>query len=258
MLTRHVLPRREKTEAANELGTLVHWWKETGDTRPDFAKARDSATLEKKIDKSGVVRDEWWPEGTGVHEYTFALQPSTLELRIHAGPRAQADQWKKSFGYTEWLTGTLDWYEPPGLDDARVDDLKTGAWPVWAKWSKQLRSYALVPWVQEGCPTKWTCRTSITRWPRYPLAGLPTRHWHTLTGFDMMEHLSDVRWTLSHPSEVNVVPADEETGKMSPCSGCECREPFPASEWFTNFWYRTLPHCTEGMMKQIRKAYDGN
>lgn len=212
------------------------------------ASVKDIATLKKKLAQSGTRREDYWDESAGVHEYTFALNATTLELVAHDGPRDGADDWKKSFDYHTWVTGTIDWYE---AGTPRIDDLKTGAFPVWAKDSRQLRTYALVPWVQAGCPFHWEIRVSITQWPRYPLGGQPQRHWHTLTGFDMTEHLDDVRWALAHPNEVNVVPADEESGKLSPCSGCECREPFPASSWMQNFWYRSLPHCFAGTKKLI-------
>ena len=68
---------------------------------------------------------------------------------------------------------------------------------------------------------------------------------------DLAEHLDDIRYTLEHPNEVNVLDLSVKTDKLHPCEGCECREVFPGSDGLQNFWYRTLPHCAPGMVKRL-------
>jgi hypothetical protein len=56
-------------------------------------------------------------------------------------------------------------------------------------------------------PMAWDGLVSITQWPKYPLAGKPVRTSYQLSGFDLLEHLEDLRWAMAHPDEVN---PDEE------------------------------------------------
>lgn len=205
-----------------------------------------------------MLRETWWPMEGGEHEVSFALQLLTLELRVYDGPRSDADAWKKTYG-PEWLTGTLDWLTWGDEEThAHVDDLKTGRWPVDPATSKQLRTYALLPWVKAGCPARhWECIVSITTWEKYPLDAPPSRKWHRLTPMDMMEHLEDMRWVVAHPDEVNPVPIAtvwDPGAAMSPCSFCECRTPYPVAEWMTNFRYKASPHCAAGMLKLIKES----
>ena len=125
------------------------------------------------------------------------------------------DDWKLRFPADKWLTGTIDY-----LRHDRLDDLKTGRWPVSVK-SKQLRSYAMLPWCEAGCPDDWEFLVSITQWPRYPLTGLPTRTYDQVTGGQMKMHLADLRYLVEHPSETN--PTEEG------CLFCDCRPGCP--EW---------------------------
>lgn len=158
------------------------------------------------------------------------------------------------------MTGTIDWYGRL-LGRRWIDDLKTGAFPVNVFTSKQVRTYALVAWFEDGCPFKWECKVSITWWSKYPLDGLPKREFHTLTGFDMMEHLADICWALEHPNEVNPdVPEVDENGKvvlgefgekLPNCSGCPARVAHPGSSWMQNFWNRAMPTCWAGALRLI-------
>lgn len=163
-------------------------------------------------------RDAWWPVGGGgKHEVTFALELFTLELRLHEGLREEADPWKAAYyGKSEWLTGTIDW-----LDGTWVDDLKTGR-EVDVTTSKQLRSYALVPWMLRRRPPGYAGLVSITHWPRYPLTSTPTRTWDVVEGPELKRHLEALRYSATHPRETN--PTEDA------CRFCECKAACP--EWF--------------------------
>jgi hypothetical protein len=217
------------------------------------AQAKHTSTLEKKLGLSGTRREDWWPEDEGEHEVSFAFDPFTLEVTRFAGDRGAADGWKKTFDPRKWVTGSIDW-----LAGAHVDDLKTGDFPVIAATSRQLRTYQCLPWLEAGTPKQWEEPVSITQWPKYPLGGRPKRNWHYLNYFDMHEQLEDLRWTLTHPGEVNVIDTtydeDGRFDKMSPCLFCECREPHPASGWMENWLYRTMPMCMPGLVKRIERT----
>lgn len=275
VLPRPETARREKTQRAADLGTLLHYWKETGDTDPPGADPRDVDTAEKKVLLSSIDRDEWWHHGE--HEVAFAIHLTTLEVQRfvrcdcgepHTRPADDPDAWKKSFG-KEWLTGTIDYLR----DDLGGDDLKTGSWDVEAKGNRQLLSYALLTWVEAGCPTKWEKWWSITTWKKYPLAGLPKRSWWLITGMDLLDHLEDLRWAVSNPSEVNVVDSlcghcggwghssyacqyEYEAGyedELSPCLFCPCREAHPVSSWMTHWLFARFPACLPGLASTAEK-----
>lgn len=240
------------------MGTLCHHYKETGETAGCFPypltkrHVKILEVAERKVFMSGIDRERWWPSDQGKHEVTFAFSPFTYELREYRHDPKNADAWKKQFAAAEWVTGTIDWL---AKRNGRwlVDDLKTGAWPVDPETSKQLRTYAIVVWLLDGRPEDWECDVSITSWPKYPLAGDATRAWHVLTAFDLREHLEDLKWALTHTDYVNPSRYDNsQDGKLPHCAGCECREPVPGiSGWVTHFFYRTMPHCAQGMIKRV-------
>lgn len=193
----------------------MHHWKETEESDPEWADRRDVLCLEKKLIMSGIEREQWWPAASGgLHEVTFAVNLASGEWRMPDG-LIDRDTWKAAFPTTEWLTGTIDWLAPGWLDD-----LKTGHWPVDPVTSKQLRSYALFQWLADGKPDDWGIEATITQWEKYPLHGLPRRSSHQLTTSDMIEHLDDLRWAVSHPGEVN--PTTEG------CMFCDSRPICPA------------------------------
>lgn len=221
-----VLPRvprtpSEKRARAANWGTLVHHWKETGQTDPSWADPRDTATLEKKLVLSGIDRETWWPSGEGRHEVTFALHLYNHELRLYDEKLTAStrDTWKLGFG-PKWLTGTIDWLGNADPTIGYVDDLKTGAWPVDVKTSAQLRAYSLVPWVAAGCPMAWDGIVSITAWPKYRLDGQPSRTSHWLGALDLLETLEDLRHAEENPQQVT--PTDEG------CKFCDCKPLCPA------------------------------
>lgn len=208
-------PRSDKADRAAAFGTLVHHWKETGEEEPQWADDRDLLCLQKKLAMSGVRREVWWP--TGVHEVSFAIDLERAEVTRYTGDKFLRDEWKAKFDPTKYLTGTIDLLDTTG-DAPWVDDLKTGHWPVNPKTSRQLRSYALVPWLEAGSPYSWVCVVTITQWEKYPLAGQPKRKQHIITGFDMLEHLEEVRWAVAHPNEVT--PSEQ-------CRFCDSRPSCP-------------------------------
>lgn len=223
VLIRSARAPSERRDRAAAWGTLCHHWAETGETDPAWADPRDTKCLEKKLVLSGVRREVYWTGG--VHEVTFAINltanefpPIVLRYEMMRNGLAEyptRDEWKAAFPAGEWLTGTIDYLEPDNLDD-----LKTGRWPVDPATSKQLRSYALLPWIEAGMPIKWDIPVTITQWERYPLDGLPVRTTYILTGVDLLDHLEDLRWAAAHPEEVNAT----DDG----CRFCACKPNCPA------------------------------
>ncbi len=247
--------------AAN-YGTIAHRWVETG-RLPDCQRPKsrrkecscDSCTLQKKILLSGIRRRDWWPEGE--HEVTFALELFTLELRYYKGERADANAWKaRYYGKPRWLTGTIDYRSK---DNGRpwVDDLKTGKWPVDYR-KRQLSSYLLPSWVEEGCPYGAYYHRSISQWPRYPLDELPVRKGqaHPLRGSALAIHLDDLRWAAEHPEEVNPEPIYmgpwDPDRPLSVCAFCPCRPVI--HDWLNSYKFRAEQHCTPGIMKRINEG----
>lgn len=218
-----VLPRtREPTEnsiRATNFGTLVHHWKETGESNPKWADPRDIELLDKKLIATDIDREEWWDPAVGEHEFSYALNLKTRELRKYRGARDGADAWKSAFG-PEWLTGTVDWV---GLIDGLpwIDDLKTGRWPVEPT-TKQLLSYGLFDYADRQWHPEYRAYRSITQWPKYPISGHPVRKWGPLmTALDLEEHLDDLVWALEHPTEMN--PGREQ------CKFCDSQDVCPAA-----------------------------
>jgi hypothetical protein len=207
--------KTDKANKAAEWGNLCHRWKETGNTE-------GNKTLNKKLVASAVDREKLWPavdgDTTGGHEVTFSVDLSTLQLRIWSptGSKFSRDDWKLRHPKSRFLTGTIDYlFEVcrKGVELPWVDDLKTGNWPVYPKTSKQLRSYALVPWILSGCETDvWV---SITQWKKYRLDGKPKRSWHLLTSEEIAKHLARIRWAVRHPEIA--IPHEEA------CKFCECK-----------------------------------
>jgi hypothetical protein len=225
------LARRKKADSAAGYGTVVHRWKETG----EIDGGPDGRTLEKKLLLSGTDRGILWSE-PGVHEVTFGIRlHETPFAVVYSGERSGADAWKASWVGTDCITGTVDWL---GNRDGAVwvDDLKTGHWPVDVATSMQLRSYALLPWVEAGCPMDYEVVTSITQWEKYPLSAPPVRTWCTLTGFDLLEHLDRLRWATG----------SDEAVIGDHCTFCDAREPHAASGWMQHYQHRAMPCCARG------------
>lgn len=214
VLPRTPRERPEKTKRAANYGTLVHHWKETGETDPTWADPRDTLVLEKKLVLTGLDAQRGALWSGGEHEVTFEVHLPTGRAARYYGPREGADEWKAARG-REYLTGTIDYL----YDDGGVDDLKTGAWPVDPAESGQLLSYSLLPWLEAGAPLSWCKPVSITQWPKYTLAGFPVRSYHKAMGFDLMDHLDNLR---SAATSDEVTPSDEG------CRFCDCKPECPA------------------------------
>lgn len=206
-------PRSINADKAANWGTLCHLWKETGDTE-------NNKTLAKKLLRSGTNRESLWPKASDSHghECTFSIHLESLQLRVWTpkGSKYPRDHWKRRHPRNTYLTGSIDWLSKvsrKGLPELPwVDDLKTG-YPVIAKRSKQLRSYALVPWVMGDCATDvWV---SITNWPKYPLAGKPKRNWHLLKSADLAAHWQKLKWTINNTHIAK--PSDDA------CRFCLCK-----------------------------------
>lgn len=255
-----MLPRYDQrstiTDDAADYGTLVHWWKETGETAPSWASAADIRLLEEKLALTCVERTRWW-RSAGQHEVSFAIRVADAHLELYRGPRPDAEKWKAKWDPRKYLTGTIDWLWWGASGRAWVDDLKCGKWPVDPVTSAQLRSYALVPWIRAGCPPAFTVTVSITQWPKYPKWKGPVRTPHWLTALDLELHLDDVRYALAHPEEANpeaiyIGPWDPER-PLSVCAFCPCRRPQPYFDSH-NYRWRAEQHCTPGLLKRFEQG----
>lgn len=179
---------------------------------PEWADERDSLLLTKKIEATGIVRADWWPDG-GYHEVTFAVEVFAEGLAEYIGDRAGADAWKKQFDPRRYLTGTIDYWRP-----GWIDDLKTGRWPVHPS-TRQLLSYALYDWLALGRPDSWECERTITQWPKYPIAKPPVRsHGPLMADLDIREHLDNLRYALTH---------DDKNPTEEYCRFCDSRSCCP-------------------------------
>lgn len=172
MLLREETKSERAVEAA-AFGTLAHHWKETGDP----GTGRLATTLKKKIKESGVDRGELWPEG--LHEVPVAYNVLTTEARALVLPvsfEAKTD-WKASFG-AEWVVGTLDFCGSL-LGGPWVDDLKTGREAHWTSYRAQ-QTFYLMAWTLFTEHQLVPGRSTITHWPRYPIAKKPLRYGEVL------------------------------------------------------------------------------
>lgn len=202
---------------ACDYGTMVHYWKEHGIIPPD-ADPKHKALLERKLSFTGDFREKFWPS-TGMHEVTYALNLITLRvLKYQPAADTTADSWKKGFDEAKYLTGTIDY-----VAEDRIDDLKTGAWPVSAEDNKQLKSYATFVWIELGRPHPWSIETSITQWPRYPLKALPRVTSVMVSSLELEEHVDDLRWSVLHPDLLVPDGTDEDH-----CKFCDSRPGCPA------------------------------
>ncbi len=243
------LVRREASDLAAGYGTLAHHWKQHGNTELDGASDTDRDFVERKILLSGIKRDVLWTGGA--HEVTFALGldgsgPYLHNDTVEKYSGLTADAWKKKDEFSgPWLTGTIDY-----LADGWIDDLKCGKWPVDPRTSGQLKSYALFMWFTDRQPFSWDIEVSITHWPKYPIGKKPARTYTTLTGLDMEQHLEALNHAYYHPDEYNPgyrFSYDPDDESPEPCTFCDSREPFPASEWMQHYIHRALPACAKGL-----------
>jgi hypothetical protein len=167
-----VLPRtNEKSERAvqaAEWGTRCHFWKETG----EFGVGREALTLKKKVENSGVRREELWSQG--LHEVPLAYNVETGEARALVVPLHPEEKgsWKTAFG-DSWVTGTAD-YVGFILDGPWVDDLKTGRKVEYVDHRFQQAFYVMT-WGLSQLRELRPGRSTLTHWPKYPLGEKPRR-----------------------------------------------------------------------------------
>src|SRR4051812_46196736 len=97
-------PRSEKADKAAAYGTLVHSWKEDGDTR-------GNKTLIKKLAAVSIDREKLWPTVGNIygHETTFSVHLETLQLRIWSpeGSKYSSEHWKSRHPRHRYLTGSI-------------------------------------------------------------------------------------------------------------------------------------------------------
>lgn len=167
-----MLPRsEEKSERAviaAEWGTAVHRWMETG----ELPKGRIGTTLKKKIVESGVDRGSLWING--LHEVPLAYNIRTRQARALVLPLPDGDKaaWKNAHD-DEWVVGTAD-YVGLLMDTPWVDDLKTGRKVDYIDYRYQQGFYTMV-WTLSQMGELTPARSTITHWPKYPIASKPRR-----------------------------------------------------------------------------------
>lgn len=193
--------KTEQAEKAADWGTMVHRWVQTGEiVGPN---RRMEGDLAKAIEISGIVRDEWWPEG--IHEGAVAV-------RVDGTREASWDDTERD----GWITGHYDfrWWM---LDELWIDELKTGKFyanppagipghhehlevgenrfPQNVR-SPQPKTYALA--LAELLSYDGWVNVSVTHWPRLPLTHrhcLPTREWVQYNNSDLMGHWYELEKT---------------------------------------------------------------
>lgn len=179
----------------------------------------DVLCLRKKLMLSGVKREAWWKKGEGEHELAFAFHIRNHKVLWYKGDKVAGDEWKATFyADKEWITGTADWADSRQVGKVwhfKVDDLKTGRWPVDAVENRQLLTYAMPFWLEHGKPLDCIVVVSITQWPRYPLHGRPKRREWRTDGLTLAMHLVDLQYALDHPEDAN--PSKDN------CMFCECK-----------------------------------
>ncbi len=180
LLLPHLATRSAYADESASWGTFCHSWKETG----EFGKGRSATTLRKKVKESGVKREELWAHG--LHEVPVAYNVLTREARalVVPVPTIQKNAWKASHG-PEWITGTAD-YVGQLLDLPWVDDLKTGR-RVEYDYYKYQQGFYTMAWTLFSMHSLTPARSTLTHWPKYPVAAPPLRFGYVLEPEDMLD-----------------------------------------------------------------------
>lgn len=182
-------------------GNYVHKWVETGEVVNPLATDKYADLLLRKLQQSGTVHGEWWPPGQ--NEIAVAYNVETGQSKAYtsfveqfgASPHMTADEWKASFG-DEWITGTADYYGEI-MDEPWLDDLKTGRLVTFEDYKAQQLFYAAVLGCLEyGRPVE--TRSTLTHWPKYPIAGRPSRFGETFSAQEQTEFLFDLKALRYH------------------------------------------------------------
>lgn len=137
---------------------------------------RDGELLGRKIDKSRISRRQLWPE-EGEHELALALDVISGTVASCVVPtgkekRTYQDDWKAAFD-DRWVVGSLD-FAMELLGRPWVDDTKTGRTVSWNMYAAQQSAYCLMYSLHRYGEIRAT-RSTLTHWPKYPVASPPTR-----------------------------------------------------------------------------------
>lgn len=187
------LPREDRSYGEGAAwGNMVHSWLETG----EYPEGRDGELLKKRVTKSNTDRDKLWPEGE--HEVALAFNLLSETVVRYPNPpllpgttrKQNVDAWKQSFS-NEWFTGSLD-FVGELLDSWWIDDLKTGRDVTWGKYMWQQTSYAIM-WSKYKYGDYISGRSTVTHWPRYPVARPPNRLGSVLDGTWLRNSLDRLR-----------------------------------------------------------------
>lgn len=142
---------------------MVHSWMESGEV---------PSGLKKKLEKSGVSRENLWAEGLFEIPFAYNVITGGVQAMVLPLAREKREGWKASFG-DEWITGTAD-FVGMLMEAPWVDDLKTGRRVEYLDYQAQQMFYALC-WTKFQAGKLVECRSTITHWPKYPLDGVPRR-----------------------------------------------------------------------------------
>jgi hypothetical protein len=196
--------RSARTNEAAAWGTTAHTWMATGEVRAPEGWEKLNGLFAKKLRESGLdgeagraFRESWWPPG-GRFEVAVAIDCAGGGVGW-AELGGDDAAWKTAHP-DSWVTGTLD-YVGEVLGEPWIDDLKTGRWdPPPPGENVQLRLYALAALRMRDPrrPPPGRVVLSMTRWPRYPLTGRPTRLWAEITPGELadFERRLRLRWAL--------------------------------------------------------------
>jgi hypothetical protein len=157
----------------SEWGHLVHNWKATGLVKARAFYPNHAALFRRKLEIVNPQRRQYWPDG-GTHEVAVAVNCLEPKAEWATGlNEEEIDAWKAQWP-DFYITGAID-YLGEILDDPWVDDLKTGKRDSPLDDPPRVRSqvwtYALAAYLIKRSASQ--VRTSITWWPRYPVAAEP-------------------------------------------------------------------------------------
>ncbi len=160
--------KSEAASVAADWGTMVHHWAETGEIHSP--RENLPPLFRKKLEQSGVRREQWWPEGM-THETALAVNPLREYRQKADGDRGAKEEWKAAFG-DDWCTGTGDGHMQM-FDVLWLDDLKTGKNVTFQEYEQQLKFYALG--LSRVLEYRGPVHATLTWWPRYPVVSQPSR-----------------------------------------------------------------------------------
>lgn len=211
-----VLPKFEdeltdSQRRARDWGTSVHKWVETGKFEgPGWAQVG----LKRKLEESGVSREDYWP------------QPSKVELRVvwdlESMPKVVEGPWPEIPGSVRMV---IDYLAP-----YLVDDIKTGRQapePTSFQVGVEVAAVAQMTGASK-------IKGAITHWPRYPLEGKPERRTSLYTKGDfvgvrdVLRSVRDESWELHRKIEQGQQLTADDVRPGEHCNYCRCQKGCPA------------------------------